>query len=172
MRCPFCASVDSRVLESRLLEGETSLRRRRECGACKSRFTTYERVETVPLLVVKRSGTREAFDTQKIVVGLLHATVKCPVPLSEVEAIARGVESALAKRTMREVSAAEIGELVLDRLRVVNEVAFVRFASVYRHFSSIEDFVRELAKLEPDNAKAADVRFEVPIRDDCGRVGT
>lgn len=147
MRCPYCPSVDSRVLESRLLEGETSLRRRRECGSCKNRFTTYERVETSPLLVVKRDSSRETFDTNKIVAGLLRATVKCPVPLEEVEGIARDVEATLAKRNMREVSTAEIGEMVLERLRFVNEVAYVRFASVYRSFASIEDFLQELAKL-------------------------
>lgn len=135
------------MLESRLLEGETSLRRRRECSACKNRFTTYERVETSPLLVVKRDGTRETFDPNKIVGGLLRATVKCPVPLSEVEGIARDIESTLAKRNVREIATTEIGEMVLERLRVVNEVAYVRFASVYRSFASIEDFLQELAKL-------------------------
>jgi len=149
VRCPYCTSVESRVLESRLLEGETSLRRRRECGTCKNRFTTYERVETTPTVVVKRDGTREAFDPNKIVGGLMRATVKCPVPLSEVEGIARDVEAALSKRNVREVATTEIGEMVLERLRYVNEVAYVRFASVYRSFSSIEDFAKELAKLSP-----------------------
>jgi transcriptional repressor NrdR len=149
VRCPFCQTTESRVLESRLLDAESTLRRRRECGSCKNRFTTYERVETAPLVVVKRDGTREAFDGNKIVKGLMRATIKCPVPLSEVEAIARDIESLLSKRNVREVSATEIGELVLDRLRFVNEVAYVRFASVYRSFSSIEDFLGELAKLSP-----------------------
>ncbi len=147
MRCPYCPGVDSRVLESRLLEGEATLRRRRECGACKNRFTTYERVESAPLVVIKRDGTREAFDPNKIVSGLMRATIKCPVPLSEVEGIARDVEAALAKRNLREVPTTDIGEMVLERLRFVNEVAYVRFASVYRSFASIEDFLRELAKL-------------------------
>ncbi|MBM3270694.1 MAG: transcriptional repressor NrdR [Candidatus Sericytochromatia bacterium] len=155
MRCPYCQSVDSRVLESRLLEGETTLRRRRECGSCKNRFTTYERVETAPLVVVKRDGTREQFDANKIVKGLLRATVKCPVPLREVEQIAHDIEAAIGKRNQREVAATEIGEMVLARLREINEVAYVRFASVYRSFSSIEDFMRELAKLSPDEKSAS-----------------
>lgn len=149
MRCPACDSVDNRVLESRLLDGETSLRRRRECGACKNRFTTYERMESTPLMVIKRDESRQPFDPIKIMKGLNHAAVKCPIPGEVIESIPHEIEAALTKRAIKEVTTAEIGEMVLERLRKVNEVAYVRFASVYRKFGSIEDFVRELANLTP-----------------------
>lgn len=147
MKCPSCASTDSRVLESRLLDQDSTLRRRRECPECKARFTTYERVESVPLTVVKRDGKRQPFDLQKLQRGILHATVKSPVPADDVAALAAEIEAALARRNVREISSEEIGNLVLERLRTVDEVAYVRFASVYRNFSSIEDFMRELSRL-------------------------
>ncbi len=147
MRCPSCSATDSRVLESRLLDQEATLRRRRECSTCKTRFTTYERVETVPITVVKRDGKRQPFDPHKLLLGLVHATVKSPIPADDVAALAADIEAQLAKRNAREVTSEEIGELVLDRLRSVDEVAYVRFASVYRSFSSIEDFMGELSRL-------------------------
>ncbi|MBU6427405.1 MAG: transcriptional regulator NrdR [Cyanobacteria bacterium REEB65] len=147
MRCPLCSGADSRVLESRLLDQDSALRRRRECSACKARFTTYERVEAIPLVVVKRDGKRQPFDAQKLLRGLLQATVKSPLPTDDIAAMATEIEAALVKRNLREVTSEEIGELVLERLRTIDEVAYVRFASVYRHFSSIEDFLRELSRL-------------------------
>lgn len=147
MRCPFCNSAESRVLESRLLEEDTCLRRRRECADCTRRFTTYERIETVPLMVVKRDGSRQGFDAAKLSQGIMRACVKCSVPAVEIERIVLDVESDLSKRFVREVLSTEIGELVLSRLRKLDEVAYVRFASVYRHFSSIEDFIAELTNL-------------------------
>lgn len=147
MRCPFCSSGDSRVIESRLLEGETSLRRRRECMICNRRFTTYERVETIPLMVLKQDGTRQAFDPNKVINGLVRACVKCSVSSEEMTGIAREVEGEIAKRFHREITSREIGDLVLERLKTINEVAYIRFASVYRQFASIEDFILFLKDL-------------------------
>ncbi|MEB3204215.1 MAG: transcriptional regulator NrdR [Candidatus Sericytochromatia bacterium] len=147
MRCPACASPDSRVLESRLVDGEVSLRRRRACSTCQRRFTTYERVESPPLVVVKRDGSRQPFDASKLVTGLLRATVKCEVPVAQLEALASDVERFFQRRGDREVRSADIGEMVLERLRDLDEVAYVRFASVVRQFTSIADFVGELARL-------------------------
>lgn len=147
MRCPFCHSAESRVLESRLLEEETCLRRRRECADCTRRFTTYERIETVPLMVIKRDGSRQGFDAAKLTQGIMRACVKCSVSANEIERIVLEVEADLSKRFVREVLSTEIGELVLTRLRGLDEVAYVRFASVYRSFSSIEDFIAELSSL-------------------------
>lgn len=147
MRCPFCLSADSRVIESRLLEGETSLRRRRECLICNRRFTTYERVDAVPLMVQKRDGSRQEFDPNKLANGLMRACVKCSVTSEQVSEIVREVETEIAKRFNREISSKEIGDRILDHLRGINEVAYVRFASVYRQFSSIEDFIETLSDI-------------------------
>lgn len=148
MRCPMCNSTDSRVLESRQIEDDTCLRRRRECGACSQRFTTYERVETAPLMVVKRDGSREPFDPRKLATGLMRASVKCHVTIEQIEDLVAEIESALNQRHVREVPTQEIGEMTLARLRRLDEVAYVRFASVYRHFKGIEDFVLELTALQ------------------------
>jgi len=148
MRCPMCNSPDSRVLESRLIEEDTSLRRRRECTHCNRRFTTYERVESVPLMVVKRDGRREVFDPRKLLTGLMRATVKCDVSIAQLEELVADIESELSRRHVREVPSAEIGRMALERLRALDEVAYVRFASVYRHFASIEDFIAELGTLQ------------------------
>lgn len=148
MRCPHCQAPESRVLESRMLEDDTCLRRRRECLGCSGRFTTYERVELMPLMVVKRDGRREPFEPRKLATGLMRACVKCHVSVAEIEAMVHEIESELQKRPGREVPARELGEMALSRLRRVDEVAYVRFASVYRQFSSIEDFIRELSSLQ------------------------
>jgi transcriptional repressor NrdR len=144
----MCNSPDSRVLESRLIEEDTSLRRRRECTHCNRRFTTYERVESVPLMVVKRDGRREVFDPRKLLTGLMRATVKCDVSIAQLEELVADIESELSRRHVREVPSAEIGRMALERLRALDEVAYVRFASVYRHFASIEDFIAELGTLQ------------------------
>ncbi|MEB3298294.1 MAG: transcriptional regulator NrdR [Candidatus Sericytochromatia bacterium] len=175
MRCPACASPDSRVLESRLVDGEVSLRRRRECGTCRRRFTTYERVEATPLVVIKRDGSRQPFDASKLVTGLLRATVKCEVPVDRLETLALEVERVFQRRGDREVRSSEIGELVLERLWDLDEVAYVRFASVVRQFTSIADFVGELARLAEARAlgetasKAAEASEEMS-RDASGLV--
>lgn len=148
MRCPLCNSTDSRVLESRQIEDDTCLRRRRECGSCIQRFTTYERVETAPLMVAKRDGSREPFDPRKLATGVMRACVKCHVSIEQIEDLVAEIESVLNQRHVREVPAQEIGGMTLARLRRLDEVAYVRFASVYRHFKGIEDFVLELTALQ------------------------
>ena len=147
MKCPYCGAIDSRVIDSRPTEDGEKIRRRRECLSCKKRFTTYEIVETVPLMVVKRDRSREAFDRQKLLNGMLRACEKRPVPFSQLEGIANEIEQALQNEMDREVPSARIGELVMDRLREVDEVAYVRFASVYRQFKDISTFMSELNKL-------------------------
>ncbi|HEY9899296.1 MAG TPA: transcriptional regulator NrdR [Pantanalinema sp.] len=148
MRCPMCNSPDSRVLESRLIEEDTTLRRRRDCAGCGKRFTTYERVETAPLMIAKRDGTREPFDPRKLATGLMRACVKSDVSVEAIERIVAEIESDLHKRHTREVPSQEIGEMTLARLRDLDEVAYVRFASVYRNFTGIEDFIHELKTLQ------------------------
>jgi transcriptional repressor NrdR len=144
----MCNSPDSRVLESRLIEEDTTLRRRRDCAGCGKRFTTYERVETVPLMISKRDGTREPFDPRKLATGLMRACVKSDVSLEAIERIVAEIEADLHRRHTREVPSQEIGEMTLARLRDLDEVAYVRFASVYRNFTGIEDFIHELKTLQ------------------------
>jgi transcriptional repressor NrdR len=144
MQCPSCQHTDSRVLESRSADGGRSVRRRRECLACDFRFTTYERVETVPTTVVKRSGDRETFNRSKLLHGLLRACEKTGLEPARLEIVVADIELSLQQRSGREVSSNEIGELVLDQLRGISEVAYVRFASVYRQFQSVSDFVATL----------------------------
>ncbi len=147
MKCPFCGQPDSKVLDSRASDEGSSIRRRRECTVCGQRFTTYERVEEIPLLVIKKDGRREAFDRQKILNGLIRACQKRPVSLEQLEELAAGVEKELRSRLEREVTSGEIGEMVMERLLALDEVAYVRFASVYRQFKDIEKFEQELHKL-------------------------
>ncbi|MGE5576378.1 MAG: transcriptional regulator NrdR, partial [Syntrophothermus sp.] len=129
MKCPFCGQPDSKVLDSRASDEGSSIRRRRECTVCGQRFTTYERVEEIPLLVIKKDGRRETFDRQKILNGLLRACQKRPVSLEQLEELAAGVEKELRSRLEREVTSGEIGEMVMERLLTLDEVAYVRFAS-------------------------------------------
>lgn len=148
MYCPFCSHKDSRVLESRLTSENSSVRRRRECEACDRRFTTYERVETIQLLVVKSSGAREPYNREKLRSGISSACAKTMVTAEEIENLVDSVENELAAAGKREVLSSALGDLVLMRLRSLNEVAYVRFASVYRAFQSIEDFIDELNALK------------------------
>lgn len=150
MQCPFCQHPNNRVLESRSAEAGRSIRRRRECLECKRRFTTYERIEYVPIVVVKQSGDRESFDRSKVLRGMVRACEKTGVPSQKLETLVDDIEAELQQRARREVNSREIGELVLKRLRQVNEVAYVRFASVYRQFQGIQDFAEALNQL---NAK-------------------
>jgi transcriptional repressor NrdR len=145
VRCPGCSSVDDKVVDSRASDDGATIRRRRECLTCGRRFTTYERLEDVPLVVVKRSGDREAFDRMKIVLGLRAAAKSRPLPEDELEAIATAIEDQLVGAG--EVSTERIGLLVLDQLREVDHVAYVRFASVYKGFDDAADFERELTLL-------------------------
>ena len=149
MNCPVCAAPDSRVLDSRPAENN-SIRRRRECTACGKRFTTYEVVETVPLTVVKKDGTREIFDRHKLEMGLLQACEKRPV---DAKAIAAAIEAELANRMTAEISTSEIGEMVMQELRHADAVAYVRFASVYREFKDVGTFLDELSRFITDAEK-------------------
>lgn len=152
MKCPYCGNTESKVIDSRPAEEGATIRRRRECMACQKRFTTYEVIERLPLIVIKRDGSREGFDRVKLINGMVRACEKRPVRLSQLEKIADEVEQEMQGRIEREVKTAEIGEMVMDRLKFVDEVAYVRFASVYRSFKDVNSFMEELAKLltEPE----------------------
>lgn len=147
MKCPFCGYRDSRVLESRSTEEGSAIRRRRECLNCRERFTTYERVETIPLMVVKKDGTRQEFDRSKILQGLIKACEKRQVPLAKLEEIVSGIEKRLRNSMEQEVSSQTIGEMVMEELKRLDQVAYVRFASVYRQFRDIQSFLQELETL-------------------------
>jgi len=147
MKCPFCGFTESKVIDSRPAEGYTTIRRRRECLQCAKRFTTYETIESMPLVVVKRDGVRQSFDRVKLINGMVRACEKRPVPLQKLEGIADEIEQELQGKLEREVSTVEIGEMVMKRLKEVDEVAYVRFASVYRSFKDINTFMEELSKL-------------------------
>ncbi len=147
MKCPYCDFPESRVLDSRPTEDGAVIRRRRECLHCNQRFTTYEKIETTPFIVIKKDGNREPFDADKILRGLITACEKRPVPLEKLERLVNEVERELRSSLEKEVTSGIIGELVMDRLKYVDEVAYVRFASVYRQFKDIEKFKEELEKL-------------------------
>ncbi len=150
MRCPFCAHPESKVIDSRPADEGASIRRRRECLACHKRFTTYETMESLPLMVVKKDGSRQSFDRNKVLGGLIRACEKRPVSYATLESIVNDIEQTLQSQMDREVRSAQIGELVMDRLKKVDEVSYVRFASVYRQFKDINTFLDELNKLLED----------------------
>src|SRR3990167_2568910 len=154
MLCPFCNSENSRVLESRATEEGNSIRRRRECEntPCNKRFTTYERIEIMPVLVVKRSGEREPYSREKLRSGILRACEKTIITADQIDKMIDNIENDLARQGKREVASTILGELVLSELKDLDQVAYVRFASVYRQFRSIEDFIKELQDLQSDNA--------------------
>ena len=147
MNCPFCSHPDNRVVDSRDIRSGVEIRRRRECAECGQRFTTYERVDVLPTTVVKRDGRRENFDREKLLNGLLRACEKRPVPRRDLVIVVDLVESALAAREVREMSTEEIGNLVIEELRRLDQVAYVRFASVYRRFEDVTQFMDELKTL-------------------------
>ena len=147
MKCPFCSCNEDRVIDSRSSNEDRSVRRRRECIKCKKRFTTYEYIEEAPLMVIKKDGRREAFDRNKIISGILKACEKRPVSMERVEAVVDRVEKELQKSFDKEVKADVIGELVMEHLHKLDEVAYVRFASVYRQFKDINQFMKELKDL-------------------------
>lgn len=150
MKCPFCGYADSKVIDSRPAEDGTTIRRRRECLECQKRFTTYELVERTPLVVIKRNGNRESFDRVKIINGIVRACEKRPVTLAQIEKIADDIEQEMRGRLESEVQSERVGELVMSRLKALDEVAYVRFASVYRSFKDINTFMEELTKLLGD----------------------
>lgn len=147
MHCPFCENADTRVVDSRLTEDGRSIRRRRKCSGCRRRFTTYERCEETPLLVIKKDGRREHFDQRKVLDGLLRACEKRPVSFAAIQATANQIEQELRSRGESEVSAGEIGDLVMESLLRLDEVAYVRFASVYKEFKDVSRFTEELQHL-------------------------
>tara|TARA_B100001093_G_scaffold193878_1_gene186414 strand:+ start:200 stop:679 length:480 start_codon:yes stop_codon:yes gene_type:complete len=149
MQCPSCQNTDSRVLESRSADSGKSVRRRRECLNCDFRFTTYERVETTPITVLKRSGAKELFNRTKIINGLNRACEKTLINGSKIEFIVDEIELVLHQGVCKEIKSIEIGEMVLTHLKDINEVAFIRFASVYRQFNGINDFMKTLEALKP-----------------------
>jgi transcriptional repressor NrdR len=151
MQCPFCQHTDSRVLESRSAESGQSIRRRRECLVCSGRFTTYERIEFVPITVMKRDGQRESFDRSKLLRGIVTACGKTGISATRLESLVDDIEAEFQQRTVRDVTSVEVGEAVLAHLKQLSEVAYVRFASVYRKFQGIRDFVEELHTLQSEH---------------------
>jgi transcriptional repressor NrdR len=147
MKCPYCGSKQNRVIDSRESKGGESIRRRRECEDCQKRFTSYERVEEILYMVVKKDGRRERYDRGKILAGLLKAAEKRPIAITELEMIADEIETQLADRPEKEISTKDVGTYIMDSLRRLDKVAFVRFASVYREFKDISEFMDELKTL-------------------------
>ena len=147
MKCPYCGCEDSKVIDSRPTDEGERIRRRRECTKCGKRFTTYEIIETVPLIVVKKDGTRESFDRVKLFNGLLRACEKRPVPVEVIEKAVTDIESQLQNSLEKEITSGKIGELAIEKLKDIDEVAYVRFASVYRQFKDVSTFVDEVTKL-------------------------
>ena len=150
MRCPFCSFIESKVIDSRPTEENTSIRRRRECLKCGKRFTTYEKLESISLVVVKKDDSRQPFNRDKVLKGIMTACEKRPISIVQMEMIADTIESELAQRMEREVRSTKIGEMVMEKLRALDEVAYVRFASVYKQFDDVSTFMDELQGLMDD----------------------
>ena len=153
MRCPFCEAQDTRVIDSRPTEDGHAIRRRRECDKCGKRFTTYEKVEEITFMVIKKDGSREAFDRGKVLNGILKACEKRPVAMADVERIVDDIERSLNNMMQKEIESKVIGEIIMEHLKDLDEVAYVRFASVYRQFKDVSTFVQEIEKLLGDEAK-------------------
>ena len=147
MKCPYCGYSESKVIDSRPAEEGSSIRRRRECLSCKKRFTTYETVESLPMVVIKKDGSRQSFDRRKVLGGMIRACEKRPVSLAEMEAAVDEIEQIIQNSLEREISTEQVGELVMERLKKMDEVSYVRFASVYRQFKDLNSFVQELNQM-------------------------
>lgn len=147
MKCPYCGEENTKVIDSRPAEENSAIRRRRQCEQCKKRFTTYEKVETIPLIVIKKENIREPYDRGKIEAGIIRSCHKRPVSYDQIIATVEDVENAIFNMEQKEVSSQTIGELVMDRLKKLDQVAYVRFASVYREFKDVNTFMEELTKL-------------------------
>ncbi len=147
MKCPFCTHSEDKVIDSRESKEGDAIRRRRQCLACERRFTTYEKIDEIPYMVVKKDGRREKFERQKVLNGLIKACEKRPIPISKLAAIVDHIESRLADSTERELSTTEVGEILMDELRQLDKIAYVRFASVYRDFQDEQAFLSELQNL-------------------------
>lgn len=153
MKCPFCSYRDSRVVDSRAVEESSTIRRRRECPQCGRRFTTYEKYEETPLVVSKKDGRRELFDAKKLLAGLLKAFEKRPVPYEKIQEIADSIERELRMSLEAEIPSEQIGELVMQHLEKTDQIAYVRFASVYRQFADVRNFMQELERIMQKNNK-------------------
>ena len=147
MKCPYCSSENTRVIDSRPADDNNSIRRRRLCDACGKRFTTYETVETIPLIIVKKDNNREPYDRSKIEGGVLRACHKLPISVAQMNQLIDDVETEIFNREEKEIPSIVIGELIMDKLKDLNAVAYVRFASVYREFKDVETFMNELKKM-------------------------
>ena len=147
MRCPFCSHDDDRVIDSRPSDEGAAIRRRRECTICGARFTTYEKEENLPVLVIKKDGTREPFDRDKLMAGILKSCEKRPVSTAQVDRLVASIEAQNQNSLKREISSREIGEMVMEELKLIDEVAYVRFASVYRQFKDVNSFLQELNEM-------------------------
>lgn len=150
MKCMYCGCIESKVIDSRQSEDGTAIRRRRECMSCGKRFTTYETIETTPILVVKADGTRQVFDANKVKSGIIKSCEKRPVPMWKIDKLVDDIQKSLYNSLEQEVSSNDIGEMVMAGLKEIDEVAYVRFASVYRQFKDISTFMKELKKLQKD----------------------
>ena len=147
MKCPFCNNDDTKVIDSRSQDDNSTIKRRRLCEKCGKRFTTYERVDTIPMTVIKNNGTRETFDKNKLISGIMKICNKRPITAKQISDIADDIENAVLSSMDKEIESKEIGSMVMDRLKKIDEVAYVRFASVYRQFKDINTFMEELAKM-------------------------
>ena len=147
MKCPFCNAADTRVIDSRPADDNASIRRRRQCETCGKRFTTYEKLETMPLMIVKKDNSREPYDRSKIEAGIIRSCHKRPVSSEQISSLVDQIENALFSREEREISSSVIGEMVMEKLKDLDPVAYVRFASVYREFRDVDTFMQELTKL-------------------------
>ena len=147
MKCPYCNNDDTRVIDSRSQDDNTTIRRRRLCDKCSKRFTTYERIDMIPIVIIKSDGTRESFDKNKLLNGIMKSCNKRSVTMTQMEGIVDDIENVLINSTEKEIDSKELGTMVMDRLKDIDEVAYVRFASVYRQFKDIEKFMDELEKL-------------------------
>ncbi|MFY9176468.1 MAG: transcriptional regulator NrdR [Caldicoprobacterales bacterium] len=156
MKCPFCGSLDSRVLDSRPTDEGSAIRRRRECGSCTKRFTTYEKIETLPLFVIKKDGRRESFDRNKIMTGLLKACEKRAIAINELDKLVQDIEKSIYGSMEQEITSQKIGQMVMERLKDLDQVAYVRFASVYRQFKDVNNFIDELEKMLRDKGSQED----------------
>ncbi len=150
MRCPFCGNEDTKVIDTRSMEDNSAIRRRRMCEKCNERFTTYERVDTIPLTVIKADNTRESFDRNKILKGVMMSCNKRSVSVEQIEQLVTDIETQVMNTMRKEISSKELGEMVMERLKTLDDVAYVRFASVYRKFKDIDSFMKELSKILDD----------------------
>ncbi len=161
MKCPFCGNTDSKVLDSRNSDESNVIRRRRECLGCNKRYTTYEAIETMPILVVKSDGTRQAFDANKLKRGILRACEKRPISMAQIDIVVSDIQKCIQNNLEQEITSKDLGEMVMDRLKVLDDVAYVRFASVYRKFADLTHFVSFLEEFKSDiNGKADNNKTE------------